>query len=772
MSFLKELNPSQLEAVTYLDGPLLVLAGAGSGKTKVLATRIANLVENHGVPASGILAVTFTNKAAGEMRERLGALLGNKASDMWLGTFHSLGLRILRRDGHLLGLTRDMTIYDDSDQLRLIKLIMEELKISEKAISPKAILYRINQAKNEVLTPEEYQLQSSDFFAERVARVFTLYQKKLEQMSAVDFGDLIVAPTRLFQRYPKILEQYQNRFRHILVDEYQDTNKAQYVLMNSLAAGHENLCAVGDPDQSIYAWRGADIRNIMEFEEDWPDATVFKLEQNYRSTGNILNAANSVIARNAKRYEKNLWTDNPEGTLVRCEQLESEHKEAKTVIKLMHETIGREQDYTFGDFAVFYRTNAQSRVFEEQFIREGLPYAIIGGVRFYERREIKDALCYLKIVANPKDALSFKRIINTPARGVGSVTLANLDNLAIEHGITFYEAFGEAIKMGKLKKPEQLKLFNALQAAREQLGNTPLHEVALTLLEDAGYIGMWEKEAQKSSGGDSDGAYGRIENLHELISAMKDFEEEFMDENVALSDFLDRAALISDVDSYEGQANRITLMTLHSAKGLEFPVVFMCGLEEGLFPHSRSLDSEDELEEERRLCYVGMTRAKEKLFMLSARTRTVFGVEKYQTSSRFIDEVADEFIEREDSGVGGGYGSGYASGFKRTGAGASARNSAKHSNEPYYVFDESQEQTYTDDYADQSYQDPSSGGGSTTGSQTVAPFAIGSYVSHPKFGRGIIKAREGSGEKSKLTIHFQSVGPKKLVLKYAPLTPA
>ena len=749
MTLLKDLNPSQKEAVSHSGSPLLILAGAGSGKTRVLTTRIASLIKDKGVPADRILAATFTNKAAGEMRKRLHSMLGEAAQGLWLGTFHSLGLRLIKRESSLLGLPPDLTVYDDDDQLRLVKQTMEELDISTKALSPRAVLSRIGRAKNENITPGEYLSENHDFFSERVSQIYALYQKRLKEMGAVDFGDLICLPIRLFRESPETLERYQRRFLHTLVDEYQDTNRAQYALMNLLALGSRNLCAVGDPDQSIYRWRGADIGNILEFEQDWPDSTVLRLEQNYRSTERILLAANSVISHNAKRHEKTLWTENPKGTLPEYIQCENEYKEARGVLERLRELRSEKASLKYKDFAVFYRTNAQSRVLEEQFAREGVPYSVVGGVRFYERMEIKDALSYLKVIQNPRDAISLKRIVNVPARGIGAVTLARVGAAAREKGLSLYEAFTEGVRSGELKRPEQARLFNTLEKIREETigkknqeaGKTPLHELALRLLDEIGYMEMWETQATEE-------AYGRIENLHELISAIKDFElheaalghpdeDEDGAKGTTLSRFLERVALISDLDSYNNTHDRATLMTLHSAKGLEFPVVFIVGAEEGLFPHSRSTGDEDELEEERRLCYVGMTRARERLFFFSAATRNVFGETRYQTHSRFIEEIAPELIERPEL-------------------------KEKLPTEPYYTLEDSQLNPLTEDFSGDFPNGQGQGVNDT--------WRVGMKVRHLSFGVGIVKAREGTGEDTKLTIKFRGGSEKKIVVRYAQLT--
>jgi DNA helicase-2/ATP-dependent DNA helicase PcrA len=741
MSFLKELNPLQKEATAFDQGPLLILAGAGSGKTRVLTTRIAYLAMKRGVPSERILAVTFTNKAAGEMRERLSNIMGKEARKLWLGTFHSIGLRILRREGHLLGLGPELTVYNDEDQLGLVKDTMAELAMSEKAFSPRAVLSRINQAKNENVGPDEYLAQSGDFFSERIASVYSLYQKRLKEMCALDFGDLICEPIRLFRTNPHLLRTYSERFLHILVDEYQDTNGSQYMLMNLLASGHRNICAVGDPDQSIYAWRGADIRNILEFERDWPEATLLRLEQNYRSTKTILSAANSVIDKNKKRIEKTLWTDNPQGQLVGFEEARNEHHEAELVVTRLKQILAEKPSLSYRDFAVFYRTNAQSRVFEERFLREGIPYTIVGSFRFYDRSEIRDALAYLRVVTNPADELSLRRIINTPPRGIGKITIENVSALQKELNMTLFDAFREAISRGMLKKTGAGALFEAFDSFKAESGTAmdrkvPLHELALRLLEDSGYMGMWLNEGTEE-------ALTRVENLHELISAIRDFEGA-SESTPSISHFLDQVSLISDVDTYEDKANRVTIMTLHSAKGLEFPIVFIVGMEDGLIPHSRSVGTPDELEEERRLCYVGMTRAMEMLFLHSARTRTLFGELRFQTRSRFIEEIDPEFLEHVELDSHG-----------LNSHGEDDKNEKgvylyrKRSwTEPYYTMDESQLDPFTDD-----------------------PWRVGLKVMHPSFGLGVIKAREGVGDETKLTVKFKGAGQKKLVVKYSSLAP-
>ncbi len=718
---LKSLNPKQLEAVTHLDGPLLVLAGAGSGKTKVLTCRIAYLVLERGVRPEGILAVTFTNKAAGEMRERLKSSLGDKAARVWLGTFHSIGLRILRQEAVNAGIKGSLTVYGDDDQLSLVKETLSELNMSDKATPAKAVSARINQAKNENVWPSEYLSLANDFFSERVAKAYSLYQKRLLAMDAADFGDLIMRPIRLLRDNAHLLRAYQERFSHILVDEYQDTNKAQYMLTNLLAGGSRNICAVGDPDQSIYGWRGADIKNILDFSRDYRDASVIRLEQNYRSTAMILRAANSVIDNNMERMKKALWTENPEGRKVIYREAGDEYIEADYCIAALKRLLREDRGASYRDAAVFYRTNAQSRVFEERLIREGIPYTVVGGVRFYDRKEIRDAVAYLKFAANPFDAVSFKRIVNTPPRKLGPASVEKVHAIAGQGGLNLLDAIVEAGAMGLLKNAKADEFTNAVKGFRAGQGS--LHELALKLLEDAGYMRMFQEEGTEE-------AYERIENLFEFISAIKDFEA--ANPGASLPDFLDHVSLISDIDLYKEETDRLTLMTMHSAKGLEFKAVFLTGMEDGLFPHMRSFDDPAGLEEERRLCYVGMTRAKERLCLTSARQRAIYGEPERRIRSRFIDEIPPELMDMEEPEPG-----------------ASARH-ARPAPEPPAHEDSRVE------------YDPES---------CEAPWRVGMLVVHPAFGVGVIKDRSGRGDETKLTVSFSNAGVKKLAVRYAHLLP-
>ena len=772
MSYLNDLNDIQKEAVTFNGGHLLILAGAGSGKTRVLTTRIAHLINEGGVPPDRILAVTFTNKAAGEMKERITSLVGIDATKgLWLGTFHSIGLRLLRREAKHLDMdaSAELSIYNDDDQLSLVKNIMKELGYNEKTFSPRAVLTRINGAKNENISPEEYLKSGGDYFTERAGRIYSLYQRRLKEMNALDFGDLICKPLELFAKRPDILANYQKRFLHVLVDEYQDTNRSQYMLLDILGKECGNICTVGDPDQSIYAWRGADIRNILDFEKDYHNSTVLRLEQNYRSTKTILSAANSVIKNNSSRLEKELWTDNSDGEKIEYKKCRDEHHEGSTVVDevISATKTGR---LKYSDMAVFYRTNSQSRVFEEHLMRASIPYNLIGGYRFYERKEIRDALSYLRITVNPKDSMSFQRVINTPARGIGKVAMENLWQIAKDTGEGLYGALVIATEKNLVKKKEAKELVEAIEGARKSLSesNGELHDIALTLLEDSGYMAMYIEEGSEDS-------LSRIENLHELITAIKDFEDAVDDATIGA--FLDQVSLISDTDKIEtdeDKTNKITLMTAHSAKGLEFDTVFMAGMEEGLFPHSRSIDDETQLEEERRLCYVGMTRAKKKLYIMSADTRRVYGEPRYQLQSRFIDEIDPSFLN-----ITGDTGS----------------FNSPHKDEYGSYKDPDDDYEYTDldrpsfqqkpagystlkdstkiDYNDVSYEaDHSQLDPYSEGLEFGDVWQRGMKVRHKNFGVGIINAVEGSGDKAKITVKFQKSGIKKLAVKFAGLEPA
>lgn len=757
MNWLQQLNERQRAAVTHTDGPLLVIAGAGSGKTRVLTYRIAYLLESGKALPSQILAVTFTNKAASEMKERLRQLVGPIAETLWVGTFHATCVQILRRHADRIGYKRHFVIFDTSDQLAAVRETLKELNVDQRNFEPRAVLSTISAAKNELVDWATYQERAGDFWERNVGRFYEHYQKKLESNHAMDFDDLLVQTVRLFKEHPDVLEEYQRRFRYVLIDEYQDTNRAQYVLVNLICAGHRNLCVVGDADQSIYRFRGADIRNILDFERDYRDARVVKLEQNYRSTKRILEAANAVIENNLDRPDKTLYTDNPEGELIQFFRADDERGEAAFVAEEI-ERLRREEGLSYQDMTILYRTHAQSRTFEEEFIRRGTPYRIVSGVRFYERKEIKDLLAYLRLVANTDDELSLRRIINVPKRGIGDTTVGRIQQFADQEGITLFEAMRrvdevEDVSGAYAKRVREFtELILGLQQAAQGISLTGLVD---RLLHETGYIA--ELQAEKSVE-----AEARIENLKEFLSVAKEFETQV---ESSLDAFLDHVALVSDVDAYEEGVDMVTMMTLHSAKGLEFPVVFLVGMEDGVFPHSRALWEPGELEEERRLCYVGMTRAMRLLYFTCAKFRTLYGQTSYNEVSRFIDEVPRSLIrdigeERAKARLGlsasrsttagpwgararggeagragaGGFGPGYAGIAGGAAAGAGAGGSGKGAN------------------------------GHT--------FTSGQRVRHAKFGIGTVVSVQPSASDTILTVAFPGEGIKKLMLSMAPIEPA
>jgi DNA helicase-2/ATP-dependent DNA helicase PcrA len=635
--YLADLNPAQREAVLATEGPLLVVAGAGSGKTRVLTYRVAHLINACGVKPNEILAITFTNKAAGEMRERLEDLLGPVARVIWILTFHAACGRILRREAPRLGYRSNFTIYDQADQVRLTKACLEELERDPKRFVPRGIHAQISAAKNQLVTPQEYAERVASFYDQTVAEVYDLYQRRLFSSNAVDFDDLLMLTVQVLERFPEARERWQKAFRYVLVDEYQDTNHAQYRLLQLLAEKHRNVCAVGDPDQSIYAFRGADIRNILEFERDFGETRTIALEQNYRSTNTILEAANHVIANNRERKPKNLWSDLGEGEPVHVLEVEDEHAEARFVAAEIALLV--EEAYNGSEIAVFYRTNAQSRVLEDVLVRQGIAYQVIGGPRFYERAEVKDVIAYLQVIDNPYDAVSLQRIANRPRRGIGDATLARLQSYADAHGISPWEALEHAEEAGvgaaPLRAVQQLHtLLQSLQAGALEL---EVPEVLERVLERSGYLESLRAERTIE-------AQGRIENLQELVGVAQEYQA--TSPEPSLSGFLQEISLYSDQDAIRGEQSLVTLMTLHNAKGLEFRAVFMIGMEEGIFPHSRALE-EQGLEEERRLAYVGMTRAKERLTLTHASARSLWGRRSYNLPSQFLDELPEDRIDRQ-----------------------------------------------------------------------------------------------------------------------------
>ncbi len=636
-TYLADLNPAQREAVLHTEGPVLVVAGAGSGKTRVLTRRIAHLLGAVGVKPPEILAITFTNKAAAEMRERVEHLVGPPARAAWVMTFHSACGRILRREAQRLGYRSNFTIYDQADQIRLVKRCLEELDRDPKRFTPRGIHAQISNAKNTLVSPEEYAERVASFYDQTVAEVYDLYQKRLFASNAVDFDDMLFLTVGVLERFPEAREKWQEAFRYVLVDEYQDTNHAQYRLLQLLAEKHRNVFAVGDPDQSIYAFRGADIRNVLEFERDFPGAYTIALEQNYRSTQNILDAANGVIRHNRERKEKNLWSELGEGEPVRVVEVEDEHAEARYVAAEIALLV--EEGFSGSEVAVFYRTNAQSRVLEDVLVRQGIAYQVIGGPRFYERAEVKDLVAYLQVLDNPYDAVSLLRIANRPRRGIGDSTLARLQTWADQREISLWEAMAEAENAGVGAAPQKaLKTFRAtLESLMSAAQEYDVPELIEEVLARSGYMQSLEAERTIE-------AQGRIENLQELVSVAREWREEAQD--TTLSAFLQEISLYSDQDAIRGDGSLVTLMTLHNAKGLEFRAVYLIGMEEGIFPHSRSIE-EQGIEEERRLCYVGMTRAQERLTLLHASSRMLYGGRSHNLPSRFLDELPEQHVERE-----------------------------------------------------------------------------------------------------------------------------
>jgi len=720
-----DLNDAQSQAVTKTDGPVLILAGAGSGKTRVLTYRIAWLIVNGLAEPREILAMTFTNKAAGEMRERVRKLVPEMLSGMWIGTFHSLFARLLRREAERLNYKSNFAIYDDDDQYALIKTVLNELKIPVNDFPPKMISYKISGAKNAFVLPEQFAQLATTRQDQIIATIYATYQRRLRENNAMDFDDLLIKPIELFQLFPLVLEYYQDRFRYILVDEYQDTNRAQYVALKMLAAGHRNLCVVGDDDQSIYRWRGAEIRNILDFENDYPDCTKFRLEQNYRSTRNILEVAHSVVRNNRQRHEKKLWTEKAAGELISLLEVEDDLEEARTVVnKLALEMRSNHMD--FQDIAVLYRTNAQSRVLEEALRRENIPYIIVGGVKFYERKEVKDVIAYLRLLSNPADTISLRRIINYPARGIGETTLGRIEAYAQEKKISIFAATGQIQQIAGIaaRTAEQVASFHALMNKYTSLRTeiSPA-ELAASLVNELGILREFKQEGTIE-------ALSRAENVRELLLAIAEFSSSAGDE-ASLDSFLENVALTTDLDNWDDRANAVTLMTLHSAKGLEFPVVFITGLEEGLFPISRSLADPPALEEERRLFYVGATRAKVKLYLAWARNRRKFGETSASIASRFLRELEPSLVQVESS---------YRA--------SPARR---------------QRASYRQREADPMprYEDES---------QEVLEYRVGMRVMHPTFGKGtIMRLEPGSSAALKLRVLFDQAGERRLVLPYAKL---
>ena len=765
MSIYDKLNEPQREAVYHTDGPLLILAGAGSGKTRVLTHRIAYLIGERGVNPWNILAITFTNKAAEEMRQRVDNLVGFGAESVWVSTFHSACVRILRRFIDRLGYENHFTIYDTDDQKTLIKEVCRKVDVDTKVFKERSLLSAISSAKNEMILPDEFELNAGGDFAKmKIAKVYREYETQMRANNALDFDDLLVKTVQLLQTQPDVLESYQERFRYIMVDEYQDTNTVQFQLVSLLAGKYKNLCVVGDDDQSIYKFRGANIRNILDFEHEFPDAKVIKLEQNYRSTGNILNAANSVIANNRGRKEKSLWTENGEGELIRLRQFDTAFDEADFIGEDIKNAV--RQGGSYNDSAVLYRTNAQSRLLEEKFIAMNIPYKIVGGVNFYARREIKDLLAYLKTIDNGRDDVAVRRIINVPKRGIGLTTINRIQESATERGIGFYEALlAPELIAGVGRSATKLDSFAALieyfKTLAEEMNITDLLQ---EVIEKTGYIESLENE-------DKEEAKTRKENIDELISKAATYEESCQDkdEKATLSGFLEEVALVADIDSLDEDQEYVVLMTLHSAKGLEFPRVYLAGMEDGLFPGYMSINAGDreELEEERRLCYVGITRAEQELTLTSARRRMVHGETQYNPMSRFVKEIPRELLDTGNKK------------FTQETEMPAQQNTYARAREAFRA------QAFAGALGGMTPAKNQGVGKPLTGSQALASlqkgsqlaaggngplgYEVGDRVRHVKFGEGTVTDIKEGGRDHEVTIEFDSVGTRRMFAKFAKL---
>ena len=737
------LNPAQYDAVLHDGGPLLVVAGAGSGKTRVLTHRIAHLIEG-GLSPFEILAITFTNKAAGEMKHRVGGLVGPVAEKMWVSTFHAACVRILRRDVERLGFPGRFSIYDQADAVRLVGYVIRDLNLDPKRFPPRSVHGTISMAKNENVGPSQFTEQAEQIFQRKIGEVYVEYQKRLLQAGAMDFDDLLMRTAQLFREHPDVLASWRHRFGHVLVDEYQDTNPVQNDLVLQLAEEHRQVTVVGDSDQSVYAFRGADIRNILEFEEAFPDATVVVLEQNYRSTQSILDAANAVIARNVGRKPKELWSDKGSGDKIVRYHADDESDEAQFVANELAKLHDHDH-MRWGDMAVFYRTNSMSRVIEEFLVRVGIPYKVVGGTRFYDRREIKDALAYLRAIVNPTDEVSVKRVINTPKRGVGDSSIGKLDAWASANGESFDQAvlrFDEAGVGGRAATGIEKFLVMTTEIRKLQAEPATIIEEAL---ERSGYLAELQNERSVE-------AEGRLENLSELVGMAREYE--------TVDDFLEQVSLVSDTDDIDEEESTVTLMTLHAAKGLEFPVVFLVGMEDGVFPHVRALSDPSELEEERRLAYVGITRAMQKLHLTSAWSRMMHGQTQYNPPSRFLDEIPSELINeiggsrmlrsrRDRSGGGRTYG----------GGGGSEIPTGR-------TFGGGGRDSHSDDVVESALA--AANKPIPSGAESIG-LKVGDDVRHSQWGEGVIVEIDGVGDKAEASVHFPSVGPKRLLLSWAPL---
>ena len=753
-NILDELNDKQKEAVEYLDGPLLILAGAGSGKTRALTYKIAYLLQKDIVKPYQILAITFTNKAAREMKERILKLVKEDANDIWLGTFHAICVRILKREIEKLGYTRDFNIFDEQDKTKLIKDILKRLDLDEKQYNPGYIAYEISRAKDEMKLPEKYLNEAmGDYRKEKIAEIYKVYQSDLKKNNAIDFDDIIMLTVQIFLDNSEVLSYYQNKFKYILVDEYQDTNKIQFLLISLLSSVNKNICVVGDESQSIYGFRGADISNILNFEETFKNAKVIKLEENYRSTKNILDAANNVINNNKSKIEKKLWTQNGIGEKINYKTLQNEYEEAEYITENIDDICKKEKK-TYSDFAVLFRTNAQSRVLEEVFLRESIPYRLIGGLKFYSRKEIKDLSSYLKLIHNPNDNISLKRIINEPKRGIGETALQKLESIARSKDVSIFEAIKDTENLNGLRSAGNIIQFRQMICDLiDKKDKIKVSELMLEILDKTGYKNELEMENTKES-------EDRLENIMEYVGVALEFEKENAENS--LGEFLDAQALISDVDNIDEGQSAVTLMTMHSAKGLEFEVVFLAGMEEGLFPSKRSIDEDETVEEERRLCYVAITRAKQKLFITNASKRTIYGSTTYTIPSRFIDEIPDElFDEISQDNI-----------------------TLRKKKEKNFLDDEySQVKSFLSNDEGFNINSKNSSFGISVDSFlkniNIAPtkittnnidlYEVGMSVKHKKFGVGKITKIEAEGDDYKLDISFENYGNKRLMAAYTPL---
>ena len=760
LDILEGLNDRQKEAVLTVEGPCLVIAGAGSGKTKVLTHKIAYLMHNVGVKPWNILAITFTNKAANEMKERVEKLVGEVAKDMWIGTFHAICVRILRRYIDRIGFTSSFVIFDTSDQRTLVKQCIKQLKLDDKIFTDRSVLSEISNAKNEMLEPADYALRANgEFRKETIAEVYKMYQKKLKDNNAVDFDDIINYTIKILSENPDVLEYYSNKFEYVLVDEYQDTNKAQFTLVSMLAARFGNITAVGDNNQGIYSFRGADITNILNFERDFPGTKIIKLEQNYRCTQNILDAANAVIKNNESKYEKNLWTENNKGDLPYVFRGDTEYDEANFIVEQIRR-LKREEYLDYNDFTILYRMNSQSRSIEDILRREDIPYKIVGGLKFYERKEIKDIIAYLRLIENTADNLSLQRIINEPKRGIGKTSLDNIEAVANQNGISMYEVIKRADAFGLNRVYVNSRDFiNQIEELRAKKDTLIISELIKETLKITGYSKALELE-------DTTETETRLENLDEFLTVAIEFEEELADNTLA--DFLEGITLSSDIDNTDETEDSVTLMTLHSAKGLEFPVVFLVGMEEGIFPGYKSIGEQKELEEERRLCYVGITRAKQHLFLTCARQRTIFGSTSCNQVSRFLKEIPEELLDGYEDALSDkrekSYGDyrfewKYGGGYNKS---ESTINSYKVNN--------TEDFGKKPEFAFRSAESFLSGlNKKKTSDMDLSIYKAGKRVYHKKFGEGNINYVEAEGDDLKVDITFDKVGHKRLMAKYAGL---